>query len=400
MSYILDTNILMDGIDIDILDKSRIYIPIIVLDELDKHNHGMNKERAFKAREATKFLEENKSKLDIEYVVKIPTEFDSQVEKFDGIDSPDNKILKYAEYIQSVDKEAILYTWDRNMYERALAFNIKCIMAILNKKNIYKGYIEVVGDTNKINQFFEDLDTTKLYINEYILIKDESTGEESELRWNGTELVPLIHPDAKIIKAKNALQRCVIDLMMNRSITTVAVLGGYGSGKTYLSTQMAYYYVFEKKKYDKILGIREPNGEGKDIGYLKGTFEDKTSRFFKPLEQQIKAPGGYDYLVLSQKLETEIPFYMKGTTYDNTVMVVDEAEDLSESQIRLIGTRIGENSRAFFSGDYAQSIKEKTILNPLVKMCEELKGNPMFGCIYLDEDVRSETSKMFANLFK
>ena len=91
---------------------------------------------------------------------------------------------------------------------------------------------------------------------------------------------------------------------------------------------------------------------------------------------------------------------MKGTTYDNTVMVVDEAEDLSESQIRLIGTRIGENSRAFFSGDYAQSIKEKTILNPLVKMCEELKGNPMFGCIYLDEDVRSETSKMFANLFK
>ena len=91
---------------------------------------------------------------------------------------------------------------------------------------------------------------------------------------------------------------------------------------------------------------------------------------------------------------------MKGTTYDNTIIIVDEAEDLSETQIRLIGTRIGENSRIFFSGDFSQSIKNKTLSNPLVRMCEQLKGNDKFGCLYLDEDVRSETSKMFANLFK
>ena len=90
---------------------------------------------------------------------------------------------------------------------------------------------------------------------------------------------------------------------------------------------------------------------------------------------------------------------MKGTTYNQTIIVCDEAEDLSESQIRLIGTRLGENSRIFLSGDFKQSLFNKTVNNPLVRMCNEFKGNKRFACICLDEDVRSETSKMFAELF-
>lgn len=91
---------------------------------------------------------------------------------------------------------------------------------------------------------------------------------------------------------------------------------------------------------------------------------------------------------------------MKGTTYNESIMVVDEAEDLTESEVRLVGTRLGKNSRIFFAGDYGQSLINKTITNPLVKMCDEFKGNSNFACIYLDEDVRSYASKMFASLFK
>ena len=50
--------------------------------------------------------------------------------------------------------------------------------------------------------------------------------------------------------------------------------------------------------------------------------------------------------------------------------------------------------------EYKQSLLNKTISNPLIKMCNEFKGNEKFGCIYLGEDVRSETSKMFADLFE
>ena len=105
-------------------------------------------------------------------------------------------------------------------------------------------------------------------------------------------------------------------------------------------------------------------------------------------------------LKTSGVLDTNIPFYMKGTTYNETIIVCDEAEDLTESQIRLIGTRLGENSKIYLAGDYKQSLLTKTTNNPLIKMCNEFKGNRKFGYIYLGEDVRSETSKMFADLFE
>ena len=91
---------------------------------------------------------------------------------------------------------------------------------------------------------------------------------------------------------------------------------------------------------------------------------------------------------------------MKGTTYNNTVILVDEAEDLDDKQIRLVGTRVGTNSKICFSGDYKQSVINTTDSNALVKMCNEFKGNKNFATIYLGEDVRSYTSKMFANLFE
>lgn len=61
---------------------------------------------------------------------------------------------------------------------------------------------------------------------------------------------------------------------------------------------------------------------------------------------------------------------------------------------------MGKDSRIFLAGDYKQSLLTKQSNNPLIKMCNELKGNNKFACIYLGEDVRSETSKMFADLFE
>jgi len=94
-------------------------------------------------------------------------------------------------------------------------------------------------------------------------------------------------------------------------------------------------------------------GEGNQIGYLPGTFENKTDPFFMPLEQQLDG-GIFELESLKQKgiLETNIPFYMKGLTYNDCIIVCDEAEDLDEKGIRLIGTRVGQNGRIFFCGDY------------------------------------------------
>jgi predicted ribonuclease YlaK len=165
--------------------------------------------------------------------------------------------------------------------------------------------------------------------------------------------------------------------------------------------QMALYAVREKGWQSKILGVREPQGEGQDVGYLAGSFEDKTENFFLPLVQQLNG-GEFELEQLKRNgmLESTIPFYLKGQTFPSTVILVDEAEDFSEKQIRLVGTRVGEDSKIIFDGDYKQAIKNNSKTNPLARMCNELKGNDKFACIYLDEDVRSSTSKLFASIFE
>ena len=190
-------------------------------------------------------------------------------------------------------------------------------------------------------------------------------------------------------------------MLNNPNITICAVLGGYGSGKSYLAMQMALYAVEEKGWQSKLLGVREVVGEGAQIGYLPGDMNEKTDNFFLPLVQQLKG-GEFELMRLKQEgiLESTIPFFLKGQTFPNTVLLVDEAEDLSDKQIRLVGTRVGENSKIIFDGDYKQAIGNNSKTNPLVRMCNELKGNEKFACIYLDEDVRSSTSKIFAQLFE
>ena len=268
-------------------------------------------------------------------------------------------------------------------------------------KGIYKGYKTLKGTSKDINNYMENINYSDWEINEYLIIENTDDSTSKEMRFNGENFVGLKLPSSKIIKAKNSLQRCALDIMNNPNITIASILGGYGSGKTFLSMQMALYNVKEKGNQSKILGVREVSGEGKEIGFLPGTMEDKIGNFFAPLCQSLN--GGIfelDSLKAAGMLETNIPFFMKGTTYNQTIILCDEAEDLSESQLRLIGTRLGENSKIYFAGDYKQSISNKTIENPLVKMCNEFKGNEKFACIYLGEDVRSETSKMFADLFK
>ena len=266
---------------------------------------------------------------------------------------------------------------------------------------IYKGYRVIDGNTQQINEYMSSVTPDSFNVNEYLIIQNSDDGSCGEMRWDGERFVPLRLPPSKYIKGKNALQRCALDMLANPDITICAVLGTYGSGKTLLTLNMARYAVIEKGRQDKILGIREPVGHGKQVGYLKGSFEDKTDLFFLPLAQQLDG-GEFELESLKQRgiLESNIPFYLKGTTYHNTVIICDESEDLSEEQIRLVGTRVGENSRIFFNGDYRQAVYKKNISNPLIRMCNELKGSRLFGCIYLEADVRSETSQLFANLFE
>jgi predicted ribonuclease YlaK len=397
-----DTNALLELMD-DVLVEPFV-ISSVTLEELEniKTSKTKTEEVRYKARKVVHLLDENRDK----YEVVIYTDSTAERLHIYAIEvTNDSKICSCAKEWQRDNRNDELLFVTNDICCRVIAediFGLKVERATSTDNSIYKGYKSLIGDTEYINTKLTDESYVNSFvINEYVLIHNTDTKESSEMRFDGKEFVPLKLPSSKYIKAKNALQRCALDMLNNPNITACAVLGGYGSGKSFLSMQMALYAVQEKGWQSKIVGVREPIGEGCDVGYLKGDFEEKTDNFFLPLVQQLNG-GEFELEKLKQTgvLESTIPFYLKGQTFPNTVMLVDEAEDLSDKQIRLVGTRVGENSKIIFDGDYKQAVGNNSKTNPLVRMCNELKGNEKFACIYLDEDVRSSTSKMFAQLFE
>ena len=394
----MDTNILLSHLD-QLEKEDFFFLSSVSINELEeiKTNRNKTEDVKYAARKAVRFLNQYPEK----YGVVV---YDNPIRsKYldTGLDeSHDVQIIKCAAYIKD-QKYEIEFVSD-DILARIIArdyFELDTA-GMKEVEKIYKGYRGITGTSNEINQYMSSFDPHDWNVNEYIIIKNTDDNSVKEMRFDGENFVPLKLPSSKFIKAKNELQRCALDILLNHNITVAAILGGYGSGKTHLCMQMALYHTVEKGNQSKIVGIREPYGEGHEIGFLPGDFQSKTDLFFQPLTQQLHG-GEFELNKLKQQgvLESNIPYYLKGTTYNDSILLVDEAEDLTQKQLRLIGTRLGTNSKIFLSGDYKQSVVDASKNNALIEMCNAFKGQKSFGCIYLDEDVRSETSKMFADLF-
>lgn len=394
MSYFLDTNILLKHLD-RVAELDKFYLSSVTLGELEdiKTSGCKTEDVRYAARKAVRWLNENPNKYECILFYS---------DWRDGLDvdgNNDEKILRCCVEARKNDANITFVTDD--LLCKLIAqqsFQIPTESWFNVGETIYKGYKYISGTSEQINNILGDFNPEDWILNEYAIIHNTDDGTTKEMRFNGSTFVPLKLPPSKFVKGKNSLQRCALDALMNFGIVTV--LGTFGSGKTFLCTKMGLYHVLEKGNCSKMVCVRETRGEGEQQGYLPGSLEEKIEPFNFPISQQLDG-GEFELERLKQsgQLEFQIPYYMKGTTYNETVMVVDEAEDLKEAQIRLIGTRIGQNSRIFMSGDYKQSVINKTQDNALIKMCHELKGDPDFACVCLDEDVRSSISKKFAYIF-
>lgn len=403
-----DTNALLNLGEKLLENEDKFYVSQISLQELENIKNNRNKDEGVraKARHVARVLAEHGDAYEF---VPYAAEANGLLVSLGMPETPDNMICACAATVRDslimMDDTVVFVTAD--LCCRLLAknvFELDVEDCIDEEENIYKGYKKISGTTEDINTAMELIYSTNFdgwNVNEYLLIQNSDDGSEKEMRFDGTQFVPLKLPPSKFVKAKNSLQRCALDILNNQDITIAAILGGYGSGKTALTMKMALYAVQEKGYQSQIVGIRSPIGEGVQVGWLPGDFEMKTNNFWKPLEQQLEGKEfELERLLQQGVLSTEIPFYLKGQTLDG-IILVDEAEDLTRKELRLVGTRIGQNSRIFLNGDYKQSVVSASADgNALIQMCDAFKGNSAFGCIYLDEDVRSSTSKMFAKLFE
>lgn len=390
--YLLDTNTLIDFPTI--INKYPVVITSMVLRELEKLETQKrdNYELTRKIVRAKQVLDANENVIFLDlkdYKLTINDEFDAQY--------VDNLIIQCC-----VDNGYGLLTKDRLLRFKAKMYNIPVIKPEKEAINdYYKGYYIATPSDGDLANFYENIDTNfyELETNEYLILRNEEGKTLQILRWDGQTHIGLKLPPSKYIKPMNDLQACALDLLTNKDIPVKFILGTYGSGKTFLNTKMAIYHVMEKGNQAKIMMIRNPIGTGEQIGFLSGDKDEKTEGFFKPIVQHLDG-GEQTAYFLEQRgiLQKEIPFYMKGLSIDETFMLCDEAEDLNIQLIKLIGTRIGKNSVLTFSGDYNQAEGKYVNNNGLIHAVEGLKGNPLVGVVVLDLDVRSDASRIFAEL--
>lgn len=394
MKYIPDTNVLLD--DPESIKNYEVVITTIVLNELEKHKMSDNPDLAYRARRAIRFIKENESKFEFDIKdynnITLGDDFDPTY--------ADNRILQCC-----LSNKFGLITNDMSLRLKAKALSIPVLSIEFSPSNdLYNGYKEVKMTDEEMAYFYDNPEQNiyNLLINQYIIVKNNEGSTVDIRRWNGEKHVTLRHPPFKDlgIKPMNDLQRCAIDLLYNKQIPIKVIAGTYGSGKTLLSVKMGLWHVKQKGNYGKIMMVRNPVGGGEEIGFLPGDKIEKTYDFFKPIIQHLD--GGEfecERMMNSGELLAEIPFYMKGLSLDGGYyVIVDEAEDLDLKTLKLIGTRIGYDSCIVFSGDYKQAENKYLRNNGLLAMIEKLKGHPLVGIIHLNEDVRSEASKVFAEL--
>lgn len=402
---VVDTCVFMENLDVieDLMQEYKICIPYVVLQELDHHKDRGDGWRSFKGRTAIKFINANYDEFEF-------------IETENNIDNNDDLILQTAK-----DNECAIATYDICMKVKANVLGVPFV-ELNNDKKEYKGYKIVEIDTNEDedNQWLANVyekpqeNPCDLLTNEYLIIRDKANPiwDSNEFnhkvgyktidifRWNGNELIGLRLPPKKVVRPLNDLQACALDLLMDKDIPIKIVAGEYGSGKSLLSTLVGVHLVEDKGQYSKLVLVRnnDLNDSGKDIGFLPGTYDDKTDLMFKTTTQHF--PQG-EYQVEKMKsenrLETHITYFIKGLSI-NGYVIVDESEDLTLKDIKLIGSRIENDGCIVFSGDWKQASGKYRVNNGLIQLINKTKDNPLVGVVVLDEDVRSDTSKVFANL--
>lgn len=409
--WIVDTNYLYEGLE-ETIDKKKIVLMSTVRQETDRHKSVEDKDLSYKARKVNRFIFENYDKFHHDVGEYNP-------ETILGADYSneimDNRIVAAAK----ANGYGIL-TNDLNLYSTARAFGVEVETLDSGKLQQSKQYtgvhkVYVTADSEE-EECFADMyqDPTKnpfeLIANQYIIFYDKDAPTEFDhegsptkykmldrFRFNGKEFVQLKLPHKKVVVAQNEEQECAIDLLNNDDIPIKFVIGVSGSGKTLLSAKLGIHKVIDTGAHSKILAIRNPIGSGEDIGFLPGDFNDKTDEFFAPIVENLKG-GELEAALMEQsgQLEKQIPYFSKGRTFNSSYVLVDEAEDLSNSIIKLLGTRIGKESCIVFAGDYKQVEDKYSRNNGLIRAIEELKGHPLVGVVELTDDIRSDASKLFA----
>lgn len=172
---------------------------------------------------------------------------------------------------------------------------------------------------------------------------------------SGSELLPEVRPlKAEPFQPKNEAQRRYAAMIKANTVTFG--IGPAGTGKSYVVGALAAN-ALENREIERIIVTRPAVEAGESLGFLPGELEEKFEPYFGPFRDILNERLGksyVEYLIKAGRIEAQPLAYMRGRTFKNAWVILDEAQNTSPTQMKLFLTRIGEGAKIIVNGDIAQ----------------------------------------------
>lgn len=435
-NFVLDTNVILHDYEcIDQFEENDIYIPIVVLEELDRFKNG-GEQINFNARQFIRRIDELSTGDMIYKGVKISPEEGRLFIATKGLRHPevvkaypdnktDNKILSVTKNLADrfPTMQTILVTKDINLRVKARSLGIavedykhdKVEGASLYEKG-YEEYDNIPADLiDAIYSHAEGIDATDLPIyssliaNQCFLLKSESNSALVRLDSFTNKARQVHKKTCSGITSRNVEQAFAFDVLTDPNIKLVGVTGKAGTGKTLLALAAS---LEQRESYSQILLSRPIVAlNNKDLGFLPGDEKQKIQPYMQPLfdnlsfiKSQLKSNMAQlreiEQMEKDGSLVIEALAYVRGRSISNSLLIVDEAQNLTPHEVKTIVTRAGEGTKIIFTGDIEQidSPYLDATSNGLAYMIEKMKGQFLFAHINLVKGERSELSAIASDL--
>lgn len=415
--FVLDTNVLMhDPTAIFRFAEHDIFLPMVVLEELDKGKKGMS-EVARNVRQVSRFLDDLMSQTSPDEISSgLPISgafhaeasddpndyghlfFQTQLHANSLPDSlpgniPDNNILGTALALKEMapERDVILVSKDINLRIKAAVVGIVAEdyqndQVLDDMELLYSGQSELPEDFwNNHSKDMESWqeeghtyyrvsgpDTKQWYINQLLFQDDgsksfeamvrEKDGDDAIIEW----IRDFRSPKHSVwgINARNREQNYALNLLMDPSVDFVSLLGTAGTGKTLLALAAGLSQVMDTNRYREIIMTRVTVPVGEDIGFLPGTEEEKMAPWMGALTDNLEVlaqPSGAGEWgraatddLLKSKIRIHSLNFMRGRTFLNKYIILDEAQNLTAKQMKTLITRAGPGTKIVCLGNVAQ----------------------------------------------
>lgn len=451
--YILDTNVLLhDPMAINAFGEHRVVVPMTVLEELDLIKDRRDKDVSREARIAINNIDKiltNASPKAIQQGVNIPSPqganksgtlsiYTDQLITTDANipflnttqeHANDNRIINVALNLQSANRSAFvcLVTKDINMRLKAKGSGLDYVEDYRNDKviddldHLAQGYefiasgfwdsIEQVETQTQGGLTVHVVNARELpnaYPSQFILDNTDFAGfvigcNEQSVHILDVNRSRLMNQQYWGIKPRNIEQAMSLFLLNHDDIDMSVMTGPAGSGKTLLALAYGLHAIMEQNRYNKLIVARSTPPMAEDIGFLPGTEEEKMAPWLAAFDDNLEVLHGSDEHSFSSidyvKQKANIQFkslnFMRGRSFNNAYIIIDESQGLTQFQLKSIITRVGVNSKIVVLGNLAQ-IDNKYITpltSGLTYLVEKSKSYPHAGIMHIKGIERSRLAE-------